>query len=170
MTRARRDKVLWAIQIASCFAVLGLLRFDAPTCAARELRSFEGVVLALATGTATFATEDPSCAYVLIGSDDVLDEVFAAWKTSPYESPIGEIRPVYVAVDGDVIVREEKQVGGKRFTPVPYFQVHKINEISDQFSEGQARAAFWLRMSMPLQHRHPKSVAEDPQERVQLTD
>ena len=129
-------------------------------CFAPPSDTYSGVALALATGTATFATDSPYCAYVITGNDALADEVFAAWEKSPYE---GDIRPIYVSVDGQIIPNKTAELA-------PLFQVTNTREVSVRFSEEQAQEAFELRMGQDLPAYRAEAAENDPKKRIHLTD
>lgn len=129
-------------------------------CSTSAHKSYSGVALALATGTATFAFENPYCPFVLTGPNSLRDEVFVQWTNSPYQ---GDIRPIYISIEGEILSEAE---AGK----VPYFRAQTIHEISVDFSQEQARRAFDLRMAMPIPERRIGPAKSDPDERARLTD
>lgn len=130
------------------------------SCATPRHETYSGVALALPTGTATFATDNPYCAFVVTGNDVLHHEVFAAWKRSPYE---GDIRPIYISVDGQIIPRERTELA-------PWFRVTNVRDVSVRFSREQAQVAFKLRMARDLPAYRTKAAKNDPQERIRLTD
>ena len=127
-------------------------------CFSRE--TYKGVVLALATGTATFATNRPYCAYVIVGNDELYDRIFEAWRASPYG---GDLRPIYLSIEGKIVPQDDP-------AKAPYFKVYTVNEISTRFTKEQAKAAFRLRINLPLPNRRTDGEEEQPHERTILTD
>ena len=155
LKRARTITCACLVVLTSCTS-----ETDADQCSDPILETYSGVAIALATGGATFASENPYCAFVVTGGDALADEVFAAWKKSPYE---GEFRPIYISVDGQVIPN-------KTAKQASWFKVTNVREISVRFSEEQAQAAFRLRMAKDLPALRAKAADNEPQERVLLTD
>lgn len=148
--------------LSACLVVLTSCtsEVEGENCAAPTHETYSGVALALASGTATFATDNPYCAFVIAGSDALADEVFAAWKKSPYE---GDIRPIYLSVDGQIKPRKTAELA-------PWFRVTNVREVSVRFSKEQAQAAFKLQMARDLPALRTEEVENEPQERVHLTD
>lgn len=129
-------------------------------CSGPAHESYSGVALALATGTATFATDSPYCAFVITGSDALRDEIFEAWKESPY----GESnRPIYLSVEGQIIP-------SKKEGRIPWFEVTNVREVSARFSKEDAQAAYELRWASDLPALRTDAADDEPQERVILTD
>lgn len=148
--------------LSACLVVLTSCssEIDGDECSAPTHETYSGVALAVATGTATFATDNPDCTFVVTGSEALADEVFAAWKRSPYE---GDIRPIYLSLDGQISP-------GKTPELAPWFEVTKVREVSVRFSKEQAQAAFKLRMGRDLPAPRTKEAENEPQERIRLTD
>lgn len=132
----------------------------AERCKVSEDGAYEGVVLAINTGDATFATQDSKCVYKVVGTGSFNDRIFDQWQNSPYE---GHLRPVYVSIRGAIIRSTEKD-------RADIFDVKELRAASVTFSEQQVAEAFYARLRQPPPKRWAGGRRDDGDERVQLTD
>ena len=132
----------------------------ADKCKVPEDGAYEGVVLAIGSGVATFATQQSRCVYKVVGTGSVQDRIYEQWRISPYE---GEIRPVYVSIRGTVIRAKEKD-------QADIFDVKELRDASVVFAEEQVAAAFSARLGRRSPKRWTGGERNDPDKRIELTD